>query len=37
MTRRINGDSKSCSNCGHEGVIKAYVPNLTPSTVKRCY
>lgn len=35
MTRRINGDGKSCSNCGHEGVIKAYVPNLTPSTVKR--
>lgn len=35
MSRRINGGSDKCSNCGHEGVIKAYVPNLTPSTVKR--
>lgn len=35
MSRRINNGSDKCSNCGHEGVIKAYVPNLTPSSVKR--
>lgn len=35
MSRRIDGGNDKCINCGHEGVIKAYVPNLTPSTVKR--
>lgn len=35
MSRTISSGSDKCTNCGHEGVIKAYVPNLTPSTVKR--
>ena len=35
MKRTVNNGSDECSNCGHEGVIKAFVPNLTPSTVKR--
>lgn len=35
MKRTLNNGADKCSNCGHEGVIKAYVPHLTPSTVKR--
>ena len=35
MSIRVNSGSDKCSNCGHEGIIKAYIPNLTPSIVKR--